>query len=830
MNLDELIGNAINSDFIQMLKKENGYYFQKLLEVRDKYIAHPLSKDILEEILSSYEDFNDGTFEDFVNSYEGIEGEFLDILGELISYLDVKASGKAKWNKYSPNRSIAQAGVRQNDWVRHLLSYKIDSNHILSASIHNALNYAIDPENNFTILSRKHREKLSQYLFNKEYESKRFNQQLKEFFAPYGIQVNNSLNYTYLISSIIYDGNILSLWNPKSEKKESLSIKKNDAKLENSISFLEQFGNWLGNNINQDEPFLNLLTQVRYLTLDLVKRGVINKAHLDELDNDTLILVQKAEHSKIITDKDSSYFFQFLKEIIMEQTTPLNQIFFGPPGTGKTYNTINEAIKIVDAEFYNAHTNDRDKLTQRYRELLITDWKDSKGQIAFCTFHQSFSYEDFVEGIKPQTNEEKNVFYDVLPGVFKRICELADSSQSSKKIKEEGKVSLSEEQFQKSFFYKLSLGEANNPDDRKIYDDCIKNNRIAIGFGQDTDYTGMTETEIKEDCKNNNRSTTAGSQLSTFIHGLSNNDYVVVSNGNNFVRALGRVKSDYYFIDNPPIRYTHFRDVEWIFVNENIPIEDLYSTTLTQRSIYKLDHDKLKKEFFVPNAAVYNKFKEEKIKPYVLIIDEINRGNVSSIFGELITLIEQDKRAGADEELEVMLPYSKDKFKVPNNVYIIGTMNTADRSVEALDSALRRRFSFREMPPKSRLILEKGRAKDGMVDGINLATLLDTINLRIEKLIDKDHRIGHSYFLNVKDMPSLKACFNNEVIPLLEEYFFGDYGKIGLVLGDSFVEKQINKRGVFSKFEGYETDIIADLEERAVYKIKPSSNWDFKAI
>ena len=161
---------------------------------------------------------------------------------------------------------------------------------------------------------------------------------------------------------------------------------------------------------------------------------------------------------------------------------PLNQIFYGPPGTGKTYHTINEAIKIVDRDFYTKNKESREELTKKYRELLITDWKDTKGQIAFCTFHQSFSYEDFVEGIKPQTNDEKNVYYEVLPGIFKQICELADSSQSSNKLKKQGKISWSKEEFRKAFFYKLSLGEANNPDDREIYEYCIKNNYHCYWF------------------------------------------------------------------------------------------------------------------------------------------------------------------------------------------------------------------------------------------------------------------------------------------------------------------------------------------------------------
>jgi 5-methylcytosine-specific restriction protein B len=189
--------------------------------------------------------------------------------------------------------------------------------------------------------------------------------------------------------------------------------------------------------------------------------------------------------------------------------------------------------------------------------------------------------------------------------------------------------------------------------------------------------------------------------------------------------------------------------------------------------------------------------KEEALHPYVLIIDEINRGNVSQIFGELITLIEDDKRMGMEEALEVKLPYSKNQFSVPQNLYIIGTMNTADRSVEALDAALRRRFSFEEMPPRPELIKTEGELKDDsrILDGKDLAVLLTTINQRIEKLLDKDHKIGHSYFMQVTTAKALREAFRSKIIPLLQEYFFGDIGKIRLVLGDGFFKPQEEQKG-----------------------------------
>lgn len=190
---------------------------------------------------------------------------------------------------------------------------------------------------------------------------------------------------------------------------------------------------------------------------------------------------------------------------------------------------------------------------------------------------------------------------------------------------------------------------------------------------------------------------------------------------------------------------------------------------------------------------ISDKASNDMVNNYVLIIDEINRGNIANIFGELITLIEDSKRAGEKEAISVKLPYSKETFSVPNNLYIIGTMNTADRSVEALDSALRRRFVFEEMMPCPDLL------KDVKVKNLDiyLKDLLETINGRIEILKDREHQIGHSYFMGfVKgeaceiEAEKLLPVFKNNIIPLLQEYFYGDYEKILLVLGDGFIERK----------------------------------------
>ncbi len=375
---------------------------------------------------------------------------------------------------------------------------------------------------------------------------------------------------------------------------------------------------------------------------------------------------------------------------------PLNQILHGPPGTGKTYNSINLAVEITDPIFMSNIEDkeaQREKIRDRYKALV----KD--GRIVFCTFHQSMCYEDFIEGIKPVTNEDQSnsISYNVLPGIFKQLCARA----------------------------KLPGGVSFDSAYQKLLDDL--------------DITKQRELK-----------TPNGTVFSVSL------------NGNNNLNLHPGSKT------NPNGSLTKDRLITHI-IGENVP---RYFRGYYQ-GVLKL----LEEEFG------YNPIASNQEAKYVLIIDEINRGNVSQIFGELITLIEPDKRARMKEALEVTLPYSKEKFSVPPNLYIIGTMNTADRSVEALDTALRRRFSFCEMTPEYELL------KDAEFKGISLKVLLETINLRIEGLLDKDHAIGHSYFLKVsKGECTLKHVFFNEIIPLLQEYFYGNYGRIELVLGRAFVK------------------------------------------
>ena len=504
---------------------------------------------------------------------------------------------------------------------------------------------------------------------------------------------------------------------------------------------------------------------------------------------------------------------------IDDQSISLNQILYGPPGTGKTFNTINEAVKIVNPLFYQKHKGDRDELRKEYQRQLIRDWDNPSGRIAFCTFHQSFSYEDFVEGIKPLITGDNQVIYDIEDGVFKRICQRSYDESKSLQLKKEGLVHLTDAQYKQAFFYKISLGDINNPEDKEIYEHCIKNNYISMGFGDQNDFSRLSESEISKRVKELDQDPFNAQMLNYFIHYLQKDNYVVISKGTKYVRALGKVVGDYEYIKESPIRYNHFRKVEWIFTDEEVPVDELYERNLSQQTMYKLDSSAIKREFFVNEGSKVNNEKNGVAGNYVLIIDEINRGNVSSIFGELITLLEPDKRKHEDEELELVLPYSKRPFSVPANVHIIGTMNTADRSIEALDTALRRRFIFSEKPSDPAVIAEFG-ASGGEIGNIDLVLMLETINQRIEKLVDKDHCIGHAYFMEANSLKDLRAVFENKVIPLLEEYFFGDLGKIGLVLGNAFVKARHSASDFeFAPFDDYDSAVIDDLKQRTVYEI-----------
>lgn len=508
-----------------------------------------------------------------------------------------------------------------------------------------------------------------------------------KFYKLYLIKNNNLDEYLYKIFCDFEK--ILEYYIPYINIYENFKKKIKECKFSQEKNFYDLYIRW--NHMIGENDLKNKLEQ--YLDKFKVESSNIDKkvSKLSEIlenysnseqDNSLEeLLKQFIRHLRMKGD-DYMKYIEMLKECnkifykFMDDNLNFSQntILYGPPGTGKTYNSIFYSVGIATKdksiigmiEGKNKNILDEEKVFARFKDLKEAEEEDR--QIEFITFHQSYSYEDFVEGIRP-TLDEKKV--------------------------EETKVEATQE------------------------------NKIEIDVNKD--------------------------------------------------------KSD--------LKYT------------------LYS------GIFK---------------DICERAMEYPDKNYVLIIDEINRGNISKIFGELITLIEPSKRLGENEELKIRLPYSKDEFGVPKNLYILGTMNTADRSIAMLDIALRRRFKFIEMPPKYNLLKSDIGDKNEKID---LQELLKAINNRIEFLLDKDHLIGHSYFLGIETFGYLKEVFKNSIIPLLQEYFYDDFEKIRFVLNikDNDKTNFIRKKEISKYFfDNIPEHLKNKSSKKTIYEINKEAFNNYK--
>lgn len=770
------LSSILTQPEIQKIIQEHLFFFQKGQDALNRWLGISLSEDIKNTLINLSKDYH--AIQEESTRNEDIK-QILDLLFEITSYCDNHAKDKTLLNKYDDKRALADAGVRMNTWIEKLIQFKFSHNNVEKGSTLNAFNYLLDPENNSTILSEEHREFISLNLIKKPYNALDFVDDLKSFFSPYDLKVNNSLNYTHLLMHIVYafqniwkeeiiglmasdstgwqdvhiqkmkDFDSVILWNSKKPSGTTLTLKS----LENLIKKASSFNLYYSSNgkVTHKARIIDFATSQKELDN---KRWTSNhKIYGFEELFDKYVDGKKSAHILFLADSfekinpipvsEFSFYKGFsaprqdnltpikqepeqLYPLKLQQVNPstknpkypTNQILYGPPGTGKTYNTINRALEILGEPI---EGKTRTEIKGLFNNKL------NEGQIVFTTFHQSMSYEDFVEGIKPLKPEANAtpIKYDIIPGIFKKLCRSAATPQnisfdiSYKKLladlEEKGEIELKA----KNVSYKILPSE--NGEDLRV-------------------------------------------ESNTYIKNITKEGLEYVSRSHKYAGVWGQ----YY-------------KALFQYLNDNYG---------------------------------YNESEKTDLKNHVLIIDEINRGNISQIFGELITLIEEDKRLGKEEELLVTLPYSKEKFGVPSNVYIIGTMNTADRSVEALDTALRRRFSFEEIPPNYDLINYE-------IHGIKGSALLQTLNKRIEKLLDKDHLIGHSYFMikngdNAEE--KLLTAFYKNIIPLLQEYFFGDFGKIGLVLGNGFVHKKEWDKNSDS-FAEFDYESVGEFEDRPVYEI-----------
>lgn len=433
-----------------------------------------------------------------------------------------------------------------------------------------------------------------------------------------------------------------------------------------------------------------------------------------------------------------------------------NIILYGPPGTGKTYNTVVYAVAIIEnRELVDVEAEakkDYSAVKDRYSSYM------AMGQIAFTTFHQSYGYEEFIEGIKPEIDSTTNeISYKIKDGVFKTFCKNAE------------KPSIISSQFEfgeNPNIWKVTIKDGT---DNVIKKECFANGHVRIGYSR-TDDAGKV-----------------------FVNDIEKGDIVVSLKTRKTIDAIGVIISDEAYELEGVDSYKLCRDIQWIATGLDYDVCDINEGKMLNRPTV-CGVPSMKVEDIIAVAKKNTELLdttdiEKNDKPYVFIIDEINRGNISKIFGELITLIETTKRKGLPEEAKAILPYSEVEFGVPANVYIIGTMNTADRSIALMDTALRRRFSFVEMMPKSDVLRDIGLSSiqtSGMT--LDIPRMLDVINKRIEFLFDREHTIGHAFFTALSEDGSIDALakiFSKSIIPLLQEYFYEDYEKIQLVLGDN---------------------------------------------
>ena len=501
----------------------------------------------------------------------------------------------------------------------------------------------------------------------------------------------------------------------------------------------------LPKNVPEHKEYMDFINDIK----EKMANNIIKEKTFYELS-------ANAHHNGSEENADTGNWYDSVAERLKRRK---NIILYGAPGTGKTYSIPEIAVRLCDNSDCSEYS--REELMKRYEQL-----KHEK-RIAFTTFHQSMDYEDWIEGLKPVC-ENNQVTYDIEKGIFKQLCEEAE-----RPIVKDKHIGIADD----AVVWKVSLsGTGPNP----VRTECMQNGHIRIGW----DYYGPV---ISEETDWNAHGGEGKRVLSAFIYDMKVGDVVMSCFSNQTIDAIGIVTGEYEF-DDTYTNYKRVRKVNWILtgIEENIvDLNDGKSMTLS--TVYRLNAitlDKVKsilEKYEKPSTMTDNN------QPYVMVIDELNRGNVSKIFGELITLLETDKRKGQKNAESVILPYSKKPFMIPSNVFIIATMNTADRSLGTLDYAIRRRFAFVACKPYAlgeevngfdeELFKEVSSLFISNYGEYEESEWYESFKLVPADTLSSEYRpedvwIGQSYFIMTdddgSDITSDRLLY--EIIPLLEEY------------------------------------------------------------
>ena len=501
----------------------------------------------------------------------------------------------------------------------------------------------------------------------------------------------------------------------------------------------EQYGVILPNKAPEYSEYMSILDDIK----EKMKKGVIKEKTFYELS-------ANANNGGL----DDVEWYDYW---VLTWKRRKNVVLYGAPGTGKTYDVPEFAVRLCDPAFMAADPS-REEIVSRYNQLK------TEKRIAFTTFHQSLDYEDWIEGLRPVVNENNQVTYEIESGIFKKLCEEAE-----RPVVKDKQVGIADN----AVVWKVSLaGTGDNP----VRSDCMKNSYIRIGWDG---YGPVISDETDWSIYNGE-----GKQiLDAYINKMKIGDIVMSCYSSQTIDAIGVVGGDYEFDDSLP-DYKRVRRVNWLVknINENI-VEMNDGKTMTLGTVYRLNSITLDNVKSILEKYNTSSKMEENDKAYVMVIDELNRGNVSKVFGELITLLEADKRKGRINAESVVLPYSKKGFHIPNNVYLIATMNTADRSLGSLDYAIRRRFAFIAEKPfgldvegfdeelfekvSSLFVKNFDEYKES---GWDLTMKLEPADTLSDEYKPEDVWIGHSYFLMQDEEDNTSNRLLYEIIPLLEEY------------------------------------------------------------